>query len=284
MSITSSAVLVELNISVWTALKVDKEVTDTVISDNAAATNAAKVHKNLMAGTTLRKDIADYASNCRFWHNTRTLPWSDKGARLLPTSMFMNYKTEMNKKRDEFNAMVANFITQYPTLTSEASYNMGGLFNANDYPSPEAVASKFGFRLVFSPVPDAGDFRLDVSQQELAEIKAEYEGQFNDRLADAMRSPWEQLHKMLLGMSEKLTDREEGAKKKLYHNTFVTNAHEMCSMLTHLNVTNDPELEAARRQLETAMSGIDIDDIKESALIRDDVKTKVDAILKKYEW
>lgn len=284
MSITSSAVLVELNISVWTANKLDREITDTVIQDNAAALNAAKVHKNLMAGTTLRKEIADFAAGCRLWHNTRTLPWSDKGARLMPTGLFMDYKAEMNARRDEFNAMVARFVAKYPSLVTDAAYNMGGLFKASDYPSVDEVASKFGFRLVFSPVPDAGDFRLDVPQKELAEIKAEYEGQFNDRLADAMRSPWEQLHKMLVGMSEKLTEVEGDGKKKRYHDTFVTNAHELCSMLTHLNVTGDPKLEAARRQLEVAMSDIDIDDLKESALIRDDVKTKVDAILKKYEW
>ena len=284
MSITSSAVLVEMNISVWTANKLDREITDTVIQDNAAAMNAAKVHKNLMAGTTLRKEIADFAAGCRLWHNTRTLPWSDKGARLMPTGLFMDYKAEMNRRRDEFNDMVARFIAKYPSLVSDAAYNMGGLFKASDYPSADEVASKFGFRLVFSPVPDAGDFRLDIPQQELAEIKAEYEGQFNSRLADAMRSPWEQLHKMLAGMSEKLTEVEGDGKKKRYHDTFVTNAHEMCAMLTHLNVTGDPKLEAARRQLEVAMSDIDIDDIKESALIRDDVKTKVDAILKKYEW
>jgi hypothetical protein len=99
-----------------------------------------------------------------------------------------------------------------------------------------------------------------------------------------MRSPWGQLHEILTAMSKKLTETEDGGKKKRYHDTFVTNAHEMCAMLTHLNVAGDPKLEAARRQLEVAMSGIDIDDIKESAVIRDDVKTKVDAILKKYEW
>ena len=284
MSITSSAVLVELNISVWTANKLDREITDTVIQNNDAVANAAKVHKDLMAGTTLRKEIADFAAGCRLWHNTRTLPWSDKGARLMPTGLFMDYKAEMNARRDEFNAMVARFVAKYPSLVTDAAYNMRGLFKASDYPSVDEVASKFGFRLVFSPVPDAGDFRLDVPQKELAEIKAEYEGQFNDRLADAMRSPWEQLHKMLVGMSEKLTEVEGDGKKKRYHDTFVTNAHELCSMLTHLNVTGDPKLEAARRQLEVAMSDIDIDDIKESALIRDDVKTKVDAILKKYEW
>ena len=58
----------------------------------------------------------------------------------------------------------------------------------------------------------------------------------------------------------------------------------MCSMLTHLNVTRDPALEAARRGLERAIAGVEIEDIKESVSTREDVKGKLDAILKSYEW
>ena len=65
MSISSSAVLARLSISVWTANKLDKGATDKVIASNGATEKAAQVHKNLMAGTHLRKDIADYAAECR---------------------------------------------------------------------------------------------------------------------------------------------------------------------------------------------------------------------------
>ena len=51
MSITSSAVLTELNISVWTANKLDKGATDNVTNNEYAVKDAAQVRKNLMAGT-----------------------------------------------------------------------------------------------------------------------------------------------------------------------------------------------------------------------------------------
>ena len=47
MSIASSAVLVELNISVWPANKLDKSATDAVIADNSAGKHSAQVRKNL---------------------------------------------------------------------------------------------------------------------------------------------------------------------------------------------------------------------------------------------
>ena len=286
MSITSSAVLVEMSISVWTANKTDKAATNKVLADNLAqASDAAQVRKNLMAGTGLRKEIADYAAQCRLWHNTRTLPWADRGARLLPTSLFLDYKQEANKRRDMFNAMVDNFIDKYPALVQTANNYLGTLFNPADYPDAEEVRSKFGYRMVFSPVPESGDFRLDIAAQDMAELRDQYDTQFKDRLADAMRKPWEDLHKMLAGMSAKLTDEDgDDATKKRWHDTFITNAQEMCAMLTHLNVAKDPKLEDARRQLELTMLGANIEAIKESPLARSEMKSKVDSILKQFEW
>lgn len=286
MSITSSSVLVEMNISVWTANKLDKTETEKVIVGNSAVKDAAQVRKNLMAGTSLRRDIDNYAAGCRLWHNAQTLPWSDKGARLMPTSLFMAYKAEANVRRDTFNRMVDNFVAQYPALVQTAQNYLGGLFNSDDYPSADAVRSKFGFRLVFSPVPEAGDFRLDVAAQDLQDLRTQYESNFNDRLADAMREPWDRLHKLLGDMSKKLTDKqnEDEQKKTRYHDTLITNATSLCGLLTHLNVTNDPKLEEARRQLEQTMLGADIDSIKESAEVRASMKSKVDAILSQFEW
>jgi hypothetical protein len=284
MSITSSAVLVEMNISVWTANKLDKGATEGVLTSNGATSgDAAQVRKNLMAGTSARKEIADYAAGCRLWHNTRTLPWADKGARLLPTSLFLDYKAEANIRRDTFNQMVDTFIGNYPALVQTASNYMGTLFNQDDYPSPDTVREKFGYRLVFSPVPESGDFRLDLPAQDILEMEQSYQSAFNDRLAEAMRTPWEQLHKMLGTMSAKLTEGDEDTKKR-WHDTFVTNAQEMCAMLTHLNVAKDPKLEDARRQLEVAMIGVDIEDIKDDELTRARLKGKLDNILKEYEW
>jgi hypothetical protein len=285
MSISSSAVLVELNISVWTANKLDKGATDIVLASNSASSGSAQVRKNLMAGTDKRKKIADYAARARLYHNQTTLSWSDKGARLLPTSLFMDYKQNMNVYQSNMNTMIDDFYANYADLIDLAKHHMGALFNPYDYPSIEELRSKFGFRLVFSPLPEGGDFRLDIPKADMDELGEQYESAFNDRLKDAMREPWEKLHKNLVHISEKLTDVEgDEDTKKRYHDTLITNAQELCGLLTHLNITKDPMLENARRSLELTMLGVDIEDIKEHAEVRQSVKSKVDDILKKFDW
>jgi hypothetical protein len=284
MSIASSAVLVELNISVWPANKVDREMTETVNTNASAVRDASQTRKNLFAGTTLRKDIEKLAARIRLYHNQNTLPWADKGQRLLPTKLFMEYKQTMNSYEVQFSQLCSNFFVEYPRLVAEAQQHLGSMYRAEDYPDLEDVRMKFGFRKAFDPIPESGDFRLDVSAQDLEEVKAGYEAKFDERLAEAMRTPWERLHTVLTSMSEKLKDEEGVDSKKRYHDSLVTNAQDLVGLLDKMNITNDPKLEEARKQLELTMLGADIETIKESSHARESMKNKVDAILQKFEW
>jgi hypothetical protein len=195
----------------------------------------------------------------------------------------MDYKQTINGFEQTFNMMCNNFFLEYPRLVAEAPTNLGTMYKAEDYPDLTDVRLKFGFRRTVKPVPEAGDFRLDIPAHDLDEMRSEFLKQQDKKLAEAMREPWDRLHEMLVGISEKLTDAE-GEGKKRYHDTLITNPIELCGLLTKLNVTNDPKLEEARRQLELVMIGADIEDIKEHADSRIELKSKVDDILKRFEW
>ena len=283
MSISASAVLVELNISVWPAAKIDREITSQVNASASAHKDASQTKKNLFAGTSLRADIEKFAARVRLYNNQHTLPWADKGERMLPTKLFMDYKQTMNGYERTFNMLCDNFFDEYETLVQDAKVNLAGMYKAEDYPDLEDVKLKFGFKRAVKPVPEAGDFRLDIPANDLEEMRSEFIVQQDNKLAEAMREPWKQLHEMLVGISAKLTD-VDGDGKKRYHDTLISNPIELCGLLTKLNVTNDPKLEEARRQLELAMVTADIEDIKEHADSRIELKSKVDDILKRFEW
>ena len=283
MSISESALLVELNISVWPATKVDRDITEQVNANASASRDASQTKKNLFAGTSMRKDIEKFAARVRLYHNQHTLPWADKGERLLPTKLFMDYKTAMNHYEQQFNQMCNNFFIDYNYLVQEAQVNLGTMYKAEDYPDLTEVRTKFGFRRAINPLPESGDFRLDVSTQDLDELRAEFESKFQERLADAVREPWLRLHGELVSISKKLTDTD-GEGKKRYHDTLLSNPLELCELLTKLNVTNDPKLEEARKQVELTMLGVNMDAIKEDSETRKQVKSKVDEILGKFNW
>ena len=284
MSISASAVLVELNISVWPASKVDREATEQANQNAGAVRDATQTKKNLFAGTSLRKDIEKLAARVRLYHNQHTLPWADKGERLLPTKLFMDYKTTINAYEQTFQSLCDTFYSEYPRLVQEAQSNLGKFYNAEDYPPLEDVQLKFGFKRTVKPVPEAGDFRLDVPADDLRELVVAFESQQQEKLAEAVREPWERLHAELSAISKKLTDVGGDDTKRRYHDSLISNPLELCALLTKLNITNDPKLEEARRQLELTMLGTNIESIKEDAEARKEVKSKVDDILKKFQF
>jgi hypothetical protein len=117
-------------------------------------------------------------------------------------------------------------------------------------------------------------------RQDLAE---QYDKMFNNKMTEAMRDPWERLHKMLARMSETLTDKEDG-KRNIFRDSLVNNALELCGLLSVLNVMKDPALEEARRMLEKAINGIDPEDLRKIPSARAELKHSVDDILNKFQW
>lgn len=281
--IATSAMLVELNISCWTARRLDRKVSEEVDAAKSAKTRAGNYHKHLLAGCTALEAVQKYAANARLWNITQTLPWSDSGPRLVVMSNFMRYKPKLDEHKENFDRLKNNFLSVYPTMISAAAFQLGDLFNRDEYPSVDEIAHKFRFSYSFSPVPTAGDFRVDIAEQAKAELVQHYEQAFQARMNTAMRDLWTRLHDCLKHMSERLANNPDGTRK-LFHKTLITNAAELVDLLSYMNVTKDPLLESARRQLADALLGLDADVIKETDTVRANVKTKVDDILSRFDW
>jgi hypothetical protein len=282
--IASSSLLVELSISCWTARKLDKKVSLEVDASKNTKVKAGNYHKHLLAGSPALEAVTKYAAQARLWNNLNSLPWSDNGQRIVTAQQFFNgYKAQLDQHKENFEELVANFLQQYPTLISAAAFQLGDLFDREEYPAVEMIANKFRFNYAVSPVPTAGDFRIDINEQAKAELAQQYTDHFNQRLNHAMRDIWDRLHDCLTHMSDRLTDGQDG-KRKGFHSTLVSNAKELVGLLSRLNIANDPKLELARVELNRAIDGVDYEELKESDAIRDDVKRKVDSILAKFEW
>jgi hypothetical protein len=283
ISIASSAMLVELSISSWTARKLDKKVSTQVDLDKQTKTRAGNYNKNLLAGTGFLDTITKYAANARAWHISQTLPWSDNGLRLLPMSNFMTYKQNLTTLETNYQALVDKFIIAYPNLVSAAAFQLGDLFNRDEYPEAEKIVSKFKFTVNYLPVPMAGDFRIDIGEEAKAELLKNCERAYNDRLNNAMKDAWGRLHECLMRMSERLADNEKG-EKKIFRDSLVENAVELVDLLKHFNLTGDTNMELARNELAVAIMNHDADDLRESFVARESVKKKVDDILSKFSF
>jgi hypothetical protein len=279
----NQSMLVELNIGFWQARKTDRAVSEEVAQNKNAKSRAGNYSKNLLPGVKEHDDLKKAVGAFRNWHYTQTIPWLDSGIRLLPMKNYLNYVTIANEKLTELHDLKRHFVTVYPTLKSAVAFELGDMFNADEYPTQSEVDRKFYFNVNYYPLPSSGDFRVDVSNEMQAELTAQYETHFQAKMQEAMQDVWDRLHTTLKHLSERLAV-DDGGEKKVFRDSLVTNTQEMCALLSSLNIANDPRLEEARRELEQAMLGITAKDLRESVLVRTDVHARVNDIINKFSF
>lgn len=280
-SLATSALIVNLSLSVWTGRKLDRGVSQEIERNKNTKTRVGNYHKNLFAGSVSLEAINKICNEARSWHYLMTQPWGDNGDRLLSAMILLEYKQQLEDYEDRFWTAVNEFLSDYPNLVSAAAFKLGGLFNRADYPDVTEVKSKFGFKYTLSPVPTAGDFRVDIGQSGLEELRDHYEHVLKAKVDSAMHDAWDRVQRVLEHMSERLEDAT-GGKHKIFRDSLVDNALELCDLLKHFNLTNDPKLEQLRKDLEQVIRGLDGESLRKSDKLRRDTKVEVDTLLEEY--
>lgn len=279
-SISSSAMLVELNISVWTGRKLDKQVSAEIDASKGTTTRAGNYNKKLFADEPAFDAISKFAGNARTYHYHATMPWSDSGLRLLTTAMYFDYHKTISQMEQDFGLLVNEFIDDYQNMVLRAQHKLGAMFNVHDYPDPESLRDKFRFSVKFSPVPDVGDWRVDIGNDARETLQLSYQQAYEANLNQAYQDIWDRTHEALSNMSAKLA----GNQKQIFRDTLVTNVRELIDLLDKFNVTGDAKMRQAKVKIESALLGVTPDALREDDDFRLDTKSKVDELLKEFSW
>lgn len=286
-TLPSSSLVVNLSLSIWTGRKLDKRVSEEVDQQNSTRTRAGNYTKNLFAGSGKLEELTKLSGAIRTWLYTCTQPWGDNGDRILRTSYLLEFNNRLADYESQFAHAVNNFLNDYDTMVAAAAFQLGDLFNRDDYPTREHIVNKFGFRYSIAPLPTSGDFRVDIGNEGLEELRTHYEGVMDARIKGAMQDAWDRLHDVLTKMSERLEDTvgaDGDPKRKIFRDSLVENAIEVAGLLKHFNIGGDVRMEEMRKQLEGMMRGLDATSLRESDSLRELTKRRVDAMLDKFSF
>ena len=287
-SIASSALLIDMSISVWTGRKLDKRASQEVVNQNGAAKGVANVSKKLLGDCAELDAVQKFAANARNIHYAMTTPWSDLGLRMCTTRAYLGvdgrpgYEKEMSALQTEFFRLTDNFLQAYDWEIQNAQLKLGSLFNPDEYPTADALRSKFRFRYTPMPMPEAGDWRLDVGNEAATSLREQYEKFYGDQLKTAMGDVWQRTYEAISKMSERLDYNDDGGKstKKIFRDSLVSNVKDMIVMLNDFNVTADPVMTKAAADLERALEGVTPEGLREDAYLRAQTKQQIDSVRK----
>jgi hypothetical protein len=286
ISLASSAVLVSLDINVWSATKQDRAISNEVTTAKNADESAGRYVKNLLANHPKHKAVVNYRQTIYNWLQRRTYRWN-QSQNLLPSVDVPKFKQEYGQHETEFHALVDSLIVDYDSIVSDMAFKQGDMFNRNDYPTKEQVRSKFGLQLYVSEVP-MNDFRCGIAKdiaddlfntlnaQAQGIIKSIHEEQ-SERLIEVMTSI-----SHCCGYDEVDRNGEVVTKKRKIYEGTIQKARDYIETYKQFNPSNDEELELARASLENVLNGVTSEDIRDSDAVRHVVKDGVDDILNKF--
>ena len=280
--LSRKATLVSVDISQWTARKMDKKVTAKVTRDHGASDDAGRFNKQLITAKRLEA-INSIVARARKLHYALTKPWCDEGVRILPNVLHEKFAAEFRKLQREFDAAVDEFVAGYPDFITESKKTLNGMFEKSDYPDPAMIRSKFKLKTKTFPVPDADDFRSDVLDADTVEdIRQELAETSTTVTAEAMQHTAAQITDVVGHMAKKLGEfKKKGAKSRsFFSHTLVDNVRELAELLPAFNLDNDPALEAITDRIKTELCAEDAKTLREDDKVRKSVAKSADDILK----
>jgi hypothetical protein len=291
ISLASSAVLVSVDISVWSATKQDRGISDEVTTSKNADKSAGRYVKNLLANHPKHKAVVNYRQTIYNWLQRRTYKWN-QSQNLLPSVDVPKFKQEYHEHQIAFHALVDSLTTDYDSIVSDMAFKQGTMFNRADYPTKEQVASKFSLNLYVSEVP-MNDFRCGIANDIADDLFTTYKKQAqtiiesiaqeqSERMVEVMQSishccDFDEVRKTMPQGHDEVTYK----RRKIYDTT-IQKALEMCESFKRFNLKNDSGLEDARASLEKVLRGVKAEDIRDSDAVRHQVKEGIDDILSKF--
>ncbi len=143
----------------------------------------------------------------------------------------------------------------------------------------DELQSKFSFETKVRPLPDEGDFRVSLGDEEKARIKRQITATVEASLQVASRELWQRLYEAVAHLGERLRAykvTDDGVEHP-FRNSIVTNLMKLVDVLPKLNITRDFELDRLTEEVRASLL-IDPQALRESESVRTDTAKAAAAI------
>lgn len=291
ISLATSAVLVSVDVNVWTATKQNRTVSNEVTTMKKASKDSGRFIENLLANDPDHKRILNYRQTVYNWLQRRAYDFAGS-QRVLPSCDLPRFMSEYGDAntgmRSEFYRLVKIFLEKYPSIVSNMAFAQGDMFDRNNYPDVTQIEHKFSMELYTFDVP-MNDWRCQISQELAEDLHNNYERQAEGIINNILTKQAEQAINVMTslshccGMDETTNkDGELVQKKRKIYDTTLEKALSLCNVFREFNLTDNKPLEECRASLEKALSGVSINALRENEAVREQVKGDIDDILSKF--
>lgn len=292
ISLATSGMLISCDVNVWSATKQDRVISNEVTTNKKAQAEAGRFVKNLLAGNKQHKDIINYRQAIYNWQKRKTFRWNNAQDYLLSVDL-ESFMEEWHKHKAEFDRLVDNFCMNYDTIRGSMAFAQGDMYDRADYPPVEEVRRKFGCELYVSEVPE-GDPRCQISYDLANDLRDNLSRQHKEKVNSILSQQIGRLTEVMQSISHcctshkvKLKDGTVKEKKRKIYDETLQKAKDYCKSYANYDLADNEDnkkLKSAIKLLDDTLNGVDSHTLRESDVVREQVKSNVDEILSKFDF
>lgn len=278
MNISDKTVLVAVNIKQRLFNRLDKRETENLGARTGSIHRAARVNKSLLPECGELDQIKRAGAELRAYVDRNSLPWAAHGQRIMraDSNTYTVVTPGINERIQKFDDAVKAFIQAYPAAVLRAANSLGSLYDPGDYPEQWELEKLYEARVIFLPVANVEDFRLDVAEEIQETLRKQMREEYDKQIDEAMGKAWERLH----GCAENAVKRLRNEKGKIYA-SLVDNAKELVDSMHQLNIKGDPKMFEIAKDLERALCTHNVGTLRDDPSVRKQAADQCDDVLDK---
>jgi hypothetical protein len=274
-TIQKKAMLVSLSVSYWTAKANDDRVIDEISTKHRSERSQSEYRKILVHPDAINA-VKAVRSRARAYYFDKTGPWLNDGSRILPSAFYFDFAKKMHEFRGEYEEAVGAFVRKYAALKGEARKRLGTLFKEEDYPSTDALRSKFSWDMGVFPLPSSGDWRVDLGD-ETDDIKKQVDAKVEAAMEGYTRDLFKRLHKVVTDLAEAMRKSADPT----FRDSIIGNIKELCALLADMNVAGDQALDKMIKAVQGDLAKLNPAELREDKKARKKAADTADEILRK---
>lgn len=268
------SILVRCYINSWSSKKVDQGETQKVRA--ATGSKTVEAVKRLFGEGSTYDALVTKQGQIRNLFNDLTSPWDDRSWRILSAEGFVPFLDKVRKEIHTHDRMAEKFYQEYPAMVQEDTIRQGTLYNPEDYPSLADIQGRFKVSLFFRPVPQQGDFRVEMDPEVMKELQEGFQRDQQEKLSAAVSESYERIKGALAHLRKTLEGYGPG--KRLFSST-LGNLLEIADALPGLNIAADPQLDKLAKEIRDSFGGESVETLRDDEVKRQDVAKRASNIL-----
>ena len=222
---------------------------------NAERETDIKIYKDLFKGNRKVNLLNNVYAEAYQYHIHHTLPWLDRGLRMIDNTQYLHYMQKMGEFRNEIDKTLKEIEPEYDNMVATDLGRLKELGNPLDYPAFSEYSRAWQLVVEFRPVPQVGDYRVAVAQ----EITNGLQQQLQDLGVTTQKMLRNNLKQEFGNFMETL--KKPDGERRIF-DVSLTNLDELVQRTKGLNVLSDPDLTYVLDRLTTVIPLYDVKDLR----------------------